>query len=120
VGAKARPARAAACVGSPARWWRESAGRFRAGLRQLWEIRARARSRALPMAPDVRRALDILWAELGEGRGTPVSRMAAARASGALPRRFERRVLVLARIAFLPSLRARLGDERPAGLEPSA
>jgi len=118
VGAQGRPERAAAIAGSPVAWWRESAGRFLAGLRQLWELRARARSRSLAMRSEAGRALEVLWGGLAEG--SALSRMSAARQSGALPRGFARRVLVLARIASLPSLRARLGDERAGGLETTA
>jgi hypothetical protein len=120
VGARGQPERAATIAASPANWWRESAARFLDGLRQLWEIRARARAQRILMVEGTRRALEILWNGLGKEVGTPFSRMAAARASGALPASFARRVLVLARVAFLPSMRAKLGDERAGAPETSA
>ena len=112
VGARGLPERARAILHSPRAWWLASARRFLKGLHQDWVLRARADSRGLAMAAPVRQSLDVLWDGLAAAGGTSFSRMGAARRSGALPRAFVMRCLFLSRVALLPALRARLGDER--------
>lgn len=112
VGARGLPERARAILHSPRAWWLASTRRFLRGLHQDWVLRARADSRGLAMAAPVRQSLDVLWNGLAAARGTSLSRVGAARRSGALPRAFVMRCLFLSRVALLPVLRARLGDER--------
>lgn len=112
VGARGLRARAASILRSPEAWWRDSARRFLAGLGQLWAIRSRARSRGLRMTGDVGQGIELLWGRLGGQDTTVISRLAAAGRSRALPRSFPMRGLFLARVALLPRLRARFGDER--------
>jgi rhamnosyltransferase len=114
VGARGLLVRTRDTLRSPRAWWSESAQRFLAGLRQVWVIRARARAMGLRMVPGVERAADALWRGLGEGPMALRSRLAAAVRSGALPGPLPMRLLVLARVAALPRLRARWGDERRA------
>lgn len=111
VGARGMPARAAAVLSAPRSWWLASAERFLKGLRQVWTLRLRAQARGLAVVPAARRAIDVLWEGLASGRGA-AARIAAARRSGALPASLALRCLALARIARLPALRARFGDER--------
>ena len=111
VGAHGWVSRAGAVASSPRSWWAGSAPRFLQVLRQLWTLRDRAGERNLAIAPDVRRALDTLWEGLGRDQGA-LSRLRAASGSGALPASLPLRLIALARIAALPLLRARFGDER--------
>lgn len=113
VGARGWLDRASSVASSPRDWWAGSAPRFLQVLRQLWTLRERARERGLPITPDVGRALDTLWDGLGPDRG-PFARLRAAARSGALPTSLPLRVIALSRIAALPLLRARFGDERGA------
>jgi hypothetical protein len=113
VGARGWSARAGAIASSPRGWWTASAPRFLLALRQLWTIRERSRERGLMLAPDVGRALDALWEGLGRDQG-PISRLRAVAGSGALPPSLPLRLIALARVAALPLLRARFGDERGA------
>jgi hypothetical protein len=117
VGARGLGERAATILRSPRAWWLESARRFLAGLRQVWIIRSRARSRGLAMTQDVRQSVELLWAGLAEQGTTLASRLVAAGRSGALPRSLPMRGLFLARVALLPRLRARFGDERDGAAE---
>jgi rhamnosyltransferase len=114
VGARGLAARATTVLRTPRAWWLDSAGRFLAGLRQVWALRDRARARGLSMTEDVREAVELLWSGLAE-RSTLCSRMRSVARSRAWPRSLPMRALLLARVAFLPALRQRLGDER-AGL----
>jgi rhamnosyltransferase len=116
VGARGLRERAATVVRTPRAWWLDSAGRFLAGLRQLWILRARARSRGLPVAHDLRDAVELLWRALAEG-GSLWSRITAVARTRAWPRSLPMRGLLLTRVAVLPLLRSRLGDERPSGAE---
>jgi glycosyltransferase involved in cell wall biosynthesis len=112
VGARGLMERARAILHSPRVWWIASARRFLRGLHQDWVLRARARTRGLPMAAPVRESLDVLWEGLGAAGGTLLSRVVAAGRSGALPRSYMMRCLFLSRVALLPVLRDRLGDDR--------
>jgi len=112
VGAHGLPERARTILQSPRTWWLASARRFLKGLHQDWVLRDRARARGLPMSAPVRESLDVLWDGLAAAGGTSLSRVQAARRSGALPRAWVMRCLFLSRVALLPLLRARLGDER--------
>ena len=118
VGARGLMARAGTVLRTPRAWWLESARRFLAGLHQVWTIRWRARARGLPMVEDMRQAIDVLWSGLAE-RGSLWSRISAARSSRGLPRSLPMRGLFLMRVALLPLLRARLGDERDGAMEPA-
>jgi glycosyltransferase involved in cell wall biosynthesis len=112
VGARGMSGRAAAIARSPRAWWRDSAARFLKGLHQVWTLRLRARNRGLATARDVGESVEILWTGLAAGTAGLPSRLSAARRSGALPHAFALRILALARVALLPLLRARFGDER--------
>lgn len=118
VGARGLLARAGTILRTPRAWWLESARRFLAGLHQVWIIRWRADARGLPMVSDMRQAIDVLWRGLAE-RGSLWSRIGAARRSRGLPRSLPMRGLFLMRVALLPVLRARLGDERDDTMEPA-
>lgn len=113
VGARGWVARARAIASSPTSWWTGSAPRFLQVLRQLWTLRARARERGLAVRPDVSAALETLHEGLGADRGM-LDRLSAAARSGALPASLPLRAIALARVAALPLLRARFGDERGA------
>lgn len=117
VGARNWLARAAGAARSPRSWWIGSARRFLQGLHQVWVIRSRARTRGLALAPVVRETIEQLSEGLAPDRGV-VARLSAAVRSEALPRPIALRLLLLSRIAMLPFLRARLGDEWLAGKEP--
>ena len=117
VGARGLGERAATILQSPAAWWRESALRFLAGLRQIWIIRLRAQSRGLAMGQNVSRSIDLLWRALADPMASLGSRVLAAGRSGALPRSLPMRGLLLARVALLPRLRLRHGDERDGIME---
>lgn len=114
VGARGPLLRTRDMLRSPLAWWSASAQRFLAGLRQVWILRARARAMGWPMNPGVERAAEVLWDGIGETRTGLRSRLAAVARSGALPGPWTMRALVLARVAWLPRLRARWGDERRA------
>lgn len=117
VGARGLGERAATIVRSPAAWWRESARRFLAGLHQLWIIRLRAQQRGLAMGQNVSHSIDVLWRALADPMASLVSRMIATGRSGAMPRSLPMRGLLLARVALLPRLRLRHGDDREGIME---
>ena len=117
VGAIGMGERAAASLRSPAAWWSASARRFLRGLHQVWVLRSRARVGALRVSPEVGRSLDVLWEGLGEPSASAYARLTSALDSGALPPVLLRRFLFLARVALLPTLRSRFGDERAGAHE---
>jgi glycosyltransferase involved in cell wall biosynthesis len=112
VGARGLAARAEGIVRSPSTWWASSARRFLRGLHQVWVLRARSPERGLAMVPEVRVAVEKLWTGLAAADASLRTRVSAAVRSGALPRAWLMKGLFLARVAMLPRLRARYGDER--------
>jgi glycosyltransferase involved in cell wall biosynthesis len=112
VGARGLARRARDMARNPREWWLTSARRFLRGLHQVWAVRFRARERGLPVRPEVDRSIETLWQGLGIDSASLGSRLSAAIRSGALPRARLMQALFLSRVAVLPALRARLGDER--------
>ena len=112
VGARGLAARAEGIARSPSAWWAASARRFLRGLHQAWVLRARALARGLAMVPEMSRSVETLWAGLAAADAPLRTRLSAALRSGALPRAWPMKGLFLARVALLPWLRARYGDER--------
>ena len=67
---------------------------------------------ALRVSPQVRHSLDVLWEGLGEPDASAFARVSSAMRCGGLPPVMVRRLLFLSRVAVLPWLRGRYGDER--------